>query len=113
VKPIVPLLDVTEFKLNDERDKSLDNFEFNILEVSNPTEKARLVWALLKRAGFIEDFNIPNDELSTFLRQVMKKYNHNNNPFHNFDHGVTGTQSLLSKLCNRPIRSVSWCRLLR
>lgn len=52
-------------------------------------EKHRLVWAILKKRGYLEEYKIPNDELSTFLRQLFKRYNHNNNPFHNYDHGIT------------------------
>jgi 3'5'-cyclic nucleotide phosphodiesterase len=92
MKMPVALVDVTDFNLK-ESDKILDTFDFNVLEYSEPMDKHRLVWALLKRRGYLDKYNIPNDELSTFLRQLFKKYSFNNNPFHNYDHGITVMQS--------------------
>jgi hypothetical protein len=62
---------------------------FNILDVKSKVEKHRIVWALLRRKNFIEEYNIPMEALGDFLIALEVKYNSTNNPFHNYDHGIS------------------------
>lgn len=52
-------------------------------------EKHRMVWAILKKDGLIDDYQIPSDNLQSFIVEMEHHYNLNNNPYHNYDHGLT------------------------
>jgi hypothetical protein len=79
--------------LKKEKDDTLDSFAFNILDESNPLEKQRFVWSMFEKNGFMEEFMIPINTLCDFINIMMIKYNKRSNPFHNFDHGISGNFS--------------------
>ena len=72
------------------KDQELQSFFFNILAETNIIEKQRFVWSILEQNGFIEEFLIPINTLCDFIDVMKNKYNKRRNPFHNFDHGVSG-----------------------
>lgn len=72
------------------KDQELQSFFFNILAETNIIEKQRFVWSILEQNGFIEEFLIPINTLCDFIDVMKNKYNKKRNPFHNFDHGVSG-----------------------
>lgn len=75
---------------NPKKDISLENFHYNILVESDPLEKKRIVWLMLEKNGFINELVIPLQIFCQFVNIIKKKYNKRKNPFHNFDHGVSG-----------------------
>lgn len=79
-----------ELRPNHEKDQILESFEFNSLEENDQLEKQRFVWAILERNGYIDEFNIPLQTFCDFVHIIKKKYNKKKNPFHNFDHGISG-----------------------
>ncbi|CAD8199220.1 unnamed protein product [Paramecium octaurelia] len=77
-----------------EQDIILDSLDFNIHKVNNMIEKQRLVWSILARGNFIQMFGIPQEKLVAFLNEMETQYNMNNNPYHNYDHGIAVMQSV-------------------
>ncbi|CAD8073508.1 unnamed protein product [Paramecium primaurelia] len=73
--------------------ENIDNFDFNILPYSADwLEKQKVVFSILRRNNFIEDYKISEDALCSFLCALEYKYNKRGNQFHNYDHGVTVMQ---------------------
>ncbi|CAD8077401.1 unnamed protein product [Paramecium sonneborni] len=73
--------------------ENIDNFDFNILPYSTDwLEKQKVVFSILRRNNFIQDYNISDDALCSFLCALEYKYNKRGNQFHNYDHGVTVMQ---------------------
>ena len=83
--------------INNEKDQALESFSFNILAEMNPLEKQRDVWSILMTNGCIDEFMIPINTLCEFINIINIKYNQRKNPFHNFDHGVSGFLSIQLK----------------
>ncbi|CAD8211408.1 unnamed protein product [Paramecium octaurelia] len=77
-----------------EEDNQLDSMEFNIHLLKSTIEKQRIVWAMLERSNFNQVFALPQDKLINFLIEMENQYNMNNNPYHNFDHGVAVMQAV-------------------
>lgn len=77
---------------NTKKDINLENFHYNILVQSDPLEKKRIVWLMLEKNGFINELVIPLQIFCEFVNIIKKKYNKRKNPFHNFDHGVSGNK---------------------
>lgn len=67
----------------------------NILSETNPLRKVRIVYSMLKEQSVIDNYQIENDVFSRFIKETERLYNHKNNTFHNFDHGITGTFGLI------------------
>ena len=76
--------------MHPEKDKTLGDFHFNVLSETSIIEKQRLAWSMLASNGFIEEFMIPINTLCEFLNIMKTKYNKRKNPFHNFDHAISG-----------------------
>ena len=66
----------------------------NILSESNPLRKVRIVYSMMKEQSVIDNYQIENDVFSRFIKETERLYNHKNNSFHNFDHGITGSLRL-------------------
>lgn len=75
-----------------EKDLNLNSLDFNILEENDMIEKHRYVWRMLcsENSNYIEEFCIPIQTLCDFLDRLKRKYNKKKNPFHNYDHGISG-----------------------
>jgi uncharacterized protein YggT (Ycf19 family) len=66
--------------------KSLSNgWEFNVLSYS-VNELHKIVFYLFLKCNLIEEFNIPEPVLRTFIVELSSKYL--NNSYHNYKHGV-------------------------
>lgn len=74
----------------DDDEKKLSDWNFNVPKIANDMEKSRLVWFMLEDFGLINDFEINRDTLCEFILQIQAGYQEHNNPFHNYNHGVTG-----------------------
>ncbi|CAK89274.1 unnamed protein product (macronuclear) [Paramecium tetraurelia] len=85
-----------------EEDSQLDSLDFNIhlvifitsIQIKSTVEKQRIVWSMLERNNFNQMFALPQDKLINFLIEMESQYNMNNNPYHNFDHGVAVMQAV-------------------
>lgn len=51
--------------------------------------KAKLVYHIIKKNDWIDNYDMNEDVLMKFIKEVERKYNKRKNPFHNFDHGIT------------------------
>lgn len=84
--------------------ENLSNWSFDISAISEWTEKSRLVWAILNQANLIKQYDIDLNKLCEFISQVKDGYCKNNNPYHNYDHGVTvmhATNYIMKNLSTR------------
>lgn len=51
--------------------------------------KAKLVYHIIKKNDWIDNYDMNEEVLMKFIKEVERKYNKRKNPFHNFDHGIT------------------------
>jgi len=70
----------------------LTNWSIDISSLEDWTEKSRIVWVLLNDMSLIEEYNIDLKVFCDFVSQVREGYSSHNNPYHNYDHGVSGKQ---------------------
>lgn len=70
--------------------ESINSWDYNVLEEANEFMKFRKLWLMFHCFNFFEKFEIDEGIFNSFLSVIREKYNHNNNPFHNFNHGFTG-----------------------
>lgn len=70
--------------------KLISDWNFNILEYKKQMEKFRFIWTMFHYYNYFEKLEIIPNIFKNFLIILNEKYNHRNNPFHNFDHGITG-----------------------
>lgn len=68
--------DLQEFQLDDQ-DEIVDSFEYNILEYSKQIQKHRTIWAILKRTGAMDNYQIPYDNCQAFIKEMEYHYNAN------------------------------------
>ncbi|CAD8145563.1 unnamed protein product [Paramecium pentaurelia] len=81
-------------------DKTIDKFEFNIFSYQE-NMKAKLVYHIIKKNDWIDNYDMNEEVLMKFIKEVERKYNKRKNPFHNFDHGITVMHSC-HFLCSLP-----------
>ena len=74
----------------------LEDWSFDAINIEDPIEKNRLVWAMLDTFDLVKEFNIDLNVLCEFITKMKEKYSVNNNSFHNYEHGVTGNYTSLS-----------------
>ena len=79
-----------DYALTQEDLDSLKEWNFNIIAKESLCEKLRLTWAMFYSMNFIEKYEINTEAFNKFLNLLLQKYNCRNNPFHNFDHAITG-----------------------
>ncbi|CAK69783.1 unnamed protein product (macronuclear) [Paramecium tetraurelia] len=82
------------------QDGTIDKLEFNIFSYKD-NMKTKLVYHIIKKNDWIENYDMNRDVLMKFIKEVERKYNKRKNPFHNFDHGITVMQSC-NFLCSLP-----------
>lgn len=80
-----------EIFIQHEDDDKLELLNWNALDLNTTQEKHRTAWAILKREGWIDLYQIPPDLFIEFLCELERKYNKRKNPFHNYQHGIAGT----------------------
>ncbi|RZK01560.1 MAG: hypothetical protein EOO43_24335 [Flavobacterium sp.] len=79
---------------HEDDEKLLNNWSFDAVNVLDHIEKGRLVWAMLQDYGLIKEFQIDLNILCEFINRIRTKYCTYNNAFHNYDHGITGKNSI-------------------
>ena len=80
---------------------SLKEWNFNAIARKSHLEKLRITWAMFHSMNFIEKYEINLEVMNKFLNMLLQKYNCRNNPFHNYDHAITGNNKekyILSKI---------------
>lgn len=70
---------------------NIDEWEFDVNQLKFVEEKYTTSWNILRRSEFFETFVIPEEVYANFIKEMQKGYDQNNNPFHNFNHGISGT----------------------
>lgn len=75
---------------NIQKIENLKQFHYNIMEEKDPLEKQKVVWLMLHSLGYINELKIELETLCEFIYIMQAKYNKRGNPFHNFEHGVSG-----------------------
>jgi hypothetical protein len=74
----------------------LDQKLLNILDETSVERKFKFIYAMFKEQGVIQKYSMQSSIFLSFLKETEKLYNSQNNPFHNFDHGITGKVFLTS-----------------
>ena len=82
---------LVNFNFDNKSLEGLTDWEYCILNVNQSSEKFNLIWMMFHTLGFIEKYEIDVNTFGKFLCLVEEKYNYRENPFHNFDHGFTGS----------------------
>lgn len=81
--------------------EKLNDWNFNVLDIHIEADKFNLIWQMFHSLNFLEKYEIETPLFMNFLEALHQKYNYNKNPFHNFDHGFTG--SLSSHISNNKL----------
>ncbi|CAD8103195.1 unnamed protein product [Paramecium sonneborni] len=85
----INLIDVINLEQEPIYIDQIDSFDFNIFKIENNSiEKQRIVYQILKKNNFLEEFEIDKNRLCEFLGQLEYRYDKRRNPFHNYNHGV-------------------------
>lgn len=71
--------------------ENLRSWDFNILRVPDREVKFQYLLCMFDSTNLFDFLRIDKPVFFQFLRCLSAKYDHNDNPFHNFDHGITGT----------------------
>ena len=72
----------------------MSDFHFNILKYSEDKIKRKnFVYAMFDSFDILEVYNVDLDKFSAYCDEAEKLYDKNQNPYHNYEHGVTGNIS--------------------
>jgi cAMP-specific phosphodiesterase 4 len=72
--------------------KKIDDFDFNVLDLSLD-DLFNLSWIFLEKFNFFANYNVPLQIWREFIWKTERKYNKRNNSFHNFHHALSGYNS--------------------
>lgn len=84
--------------------ENMANWSFDISAIPDWTEKSRLVWVILNQTNLVKEYNIELNKLCEFVSQIKDGYTKNNNPYHNYDHGISvmhATNYIMKNLSTR------------
>ncbi|EGR34033.1 hypothetical protein IMG5_026540 [Ichthyophthirius multifiliis] len=86
---------------------NVDDWEFNVMLLQSDEEMYSTAWNILVRNNYVQTYNIKEQTFANFIKQMQLLYNKNNNPFHNFQHGLSVMQScyMLSK-CKKAVQAM-------
>ncbi len=76
--------------LTNQEIENLNNWDWNVLQEENEFIKFKKIWMMFHSFNYFEKYEMEEDIFNNFLVVVREKYNWRKNPFHNFDHGITG-----------------------
>ena len=68
----------------------LDLKSLDILVETSLIRKMKFVYAMFKEQSIVEAYGISSGTFYKFLIETERLYNQKKNPFHNFDHGISG-----------------------
>mmetsp|Transcript_24543 Transcript_24543/g.21720 ORF Transcript_24543/g.21720 Transcript_24543/m.21720 type:complete len:180 (-) Transcript_24543:300-839(-) len=93
-----------EYLISQESDKvMIQDWCFDITKIENPHQKSRMVWAILQDINLVSEYKIDLSILCNFIEKMRYEYSKNNNPFHNYDHGLSvlhATYYLMTRTSN-------------
>ena len=92
----VPPLENLEV-LGSELDR-LNDWNIDVWQIKADKDKFKLIWTMFHHFNYFEKLEIDQSRFPAFLSVIREKYNYRNNPFHNFDHGFTGTYIIISNI---------------
>lgn len=81
-------------------DKHMEEWSFNFTAISD-LEKSRLAWWMLDDLNLITEYNIPLPTLCEFMNQIRAGYTRFKNPFHNYNHSLTGKTPSIIRYSNK------------
>ena len=70
----------------------LTDWSLDVPKIDDVDEKSRLVGVMLNDMNLITEFNIDLGKLSEFVSRIKDKYSYRKNPYHNYDHGISGNK---------------------
>jgi len=68
----------------------LRDWNFDVLQVPELTDKYRFALGMFTDTNLYDLLQIEKQQFASFLQMLKNKYEHRHNPFHNFNHGITG-----------------------
>lgn len=74
--------------------ESLNDWNFDVIGI-HILDKYRLIATMFHSLGYFEKFEIDLNVFGKFMFYIQEKYNIRNNPFHNFEHGITGLKNII------------------
>ena len=75
----------------------LDNFNFNIIQYSQePQQRYAIIETMFEHQGVFKAFNIDHSKFRAYVKKAEYYYQRNKNPYHNFEHGFTGNNKMLT-----------------
>ena len=80
----------SEFHFSDKNFDKINDWSFNILQITDENEKFDNIFYMFNSLNYIEKLEINISVFNNLLVILREKYNYRNNPFHNFDHAFTG-----------------------
>ena len=106
--PQLENLEVLGSELNRLNDWNIDVWQIKDME------KFKLIWAMFHHFNYFEKIEIDQSRFPAFLSIIREKYSYRNNPFHNFDHGFTGTFIFITNIimCRVDSRNISQIKIL-
>lgn len=89
-KPNPGLFSPGSLLVNQEKFSDLNDLDFNVLKLDGK-ELFHLAWRLLDFHRVFESYQVKPETWLEFIWRLERKYDKRENPFHNFYHGLTGT----------------------
>lgn len=95
-KPVTKLDEKHEFDpacliTFDDDEEKMSKWTFDCTKIQSELEKSRLIWFMLASTGYMQKNPIDTKQLCSFITDIRKGYDgKRKNPFHNFEHGITG-----------------------
>lgn len=77
-------------------EKNMTNWNFDFPAITD-IEKSRLMWWMLEDLNLMMEFSISETTLCEFINQMRTGYMRYKNPFHNYNHALTGKLSFLTQ----------------
>lgn len=56
----------------------------------DPLKRKNLIFTIFDSSDMINAFDVSLQKFSSFCDEAEKLYNKNSNPYHNYEHGITG-----------------------
>lgn len=77
--------------------EKLKDFNFDVTSFTKEPQKMkfRSIFAMFDTSGVIDYFEVDKTKFLDYLKKAEYYYERNKNPYHNFEHGITGKQEPL------------------
>ena len=78
-----------DFQISSKDINRLLDWNFDILSVEALPDKFRHIFTMFHSLNFFESFGVDSKTFGRFVSMLQTEYDKRNNPFHNFNHGIT------------------------